>query len=180
MSPKRRTLLTRTRSGENLDYTPAHNKDFGILDYDCRFEGLFAYMLYIFTQLWGFVWLYDLRYLMLNPSVNTIQYMIYYKIFVYFIGFLISIVIFFPNQHLYTEVLRGVVLSAQTLTFVCYIKRGVVFNAFVNAPKAIYILTLFYVHARFGRPELIRRLPAHKESIRHMWILNVSCQDRGF
>ena len=91
-------------SGENLDYTPAHNKDFGVLDYDCRFEGLFAYMIYIFTQLWGFVWLYDLRYLMLNPSVNTIQYMIYYKIFVYFIGFLISIVIFFPNQHLYTEV----------------------------------------------------------------------------
>jgi len=104
--------------GDDLNHTPLGNLDFGFLSYGCKIEGLLAYALFFMIILWNFILTYDVYLTVNKPLLFNENYLFYYKIFVYFIGTMFSIVIFFPNMNIFTE----------TSIYVCYIQNGLIYN----------------------------------------------------
>lgn len=126
-------------SGQDLAYTPYHLKDFGILPYGCKIEGLLAYMLFMLIILWNFVLTYDVYLTVNKPLVFNENYVFYYKAFVYFTGTMFSLVVFFPNMTIFEE----------STIYICYIQNGIVYNSFVNLPILLYFVVNTYVSCKY-------------------------------
>ncbi|CAI2376364.1 unnamed protein product [Moneuplotes crassus] len=133
-------------TGDDLHHTPYGLMDFGLLNYGCKIEGLIAYMLFFMIILWNFVFTYDVYLTVNKPLMYNENNVFYYKIFVYFVGIMFSIVIFFPNMDIFTE----------SSIYVCYIKNGVVYNLFVNFPIVLYFLVNVYVSCKYTREKFYK------------------------
>ena len=89
---------------EDLVYTPLGGKDFGLIDYNCKIQGIFSYTLFVTVILWNFVYTYDIYLTVNKPLMYNEKYMFYYKIAVYFGALIIALVIYFPNIDSFTPV----------------------------------------------------------------------------
>ena len=94
-----------TLSGNDLEYSPFSDRDWGFMKFDCKIEAMISYMWYLMVLLWNAVWTYDLYVTVNRPlAFNTERYIFYYKILVYFTGLIVSLVVFFPNYEYFAEV----------------------------------------------------------------------------
>lgn len=135
------TFSTYKIMGDDLNYSPYYLHDFGFMNFNCRIEGLVSYLLFILIVLWNFIWTYDIYLTMCKPLSYSENYVYYYKVFVYFIGFIFSLVVFFPNMQIFTD----------TTVFICYMKYGVIYNVFINTFIFIVFLLNLYVMIRYTR-----------------------------
>lgn len=89
--------------GSDLNFSPFALNDFGFMNFQCRIEGLISYVLFILIVLWNFIWTYDIYLTVRNPIGFNENFVFYYKVFVYFVGFIFSLVVFFPNMKIFTD-----------------------------------------------------------------------------
>lgn len=75
-----------------------HNHSFGVLNYDCLFEGLFAFTIFLFLTGWNIAWLGDLCYATRNPKHLADDSSAYYMIFIYFVGTMLAFITFFSLE----------------------------------------------------------------------------------
>ena len=73
----------------------ALDHSFGLFNYDCLFEGLFAFMLLIYLTGWNILWLLDLWYGIKNPHHFQDDMSAYYMILIYFSGTMIAFITLF-------------------------------------------------------------------------------------
>ena len=85
--------------------------------------------------LWNLAYTYDVFLIVNKPYIFSENYVFYYKCFVYITGTLFSIIIFFPNMAFFTE----------SSIYIWYIKRGRIYNTFVNFPIVWWFLIILYV-----------------------------------
>lgn len=127
--------------GNDVEHTPMGLMDFGFLDYGCKIEGLVAYMLFFMIILWNFIFTYDVYLTVNKPLIFNENYVFYYKAFVYFAGTMFSLVVFFPNMDIFAE----------SIIFICYMKKGLIYNVFVNFPIVLFFVVNLYVSMKYTR-----------------------------
>ena len=99
-------------------------KDFGFLSYDCKIEGLIAYMMFVTIILWNFVLTYDVYVTVNKPLVFNENNVFYYKTGVYFTAVLISVMVYYPLMNIF----------ADSTVYICYMQNGIAYNVTVNLP----------------------------------------------
>lgn len=106
-------------------------KDFGFLSYDCKIEGLIAYMMFVTIILWNFVLTYDVYVTVNKPLVFNENNVFYYKTGVYFTAVLISVMVYYPLMNIF----------ADSTVYICYMQNGIAYNVTVNLPIIAYFVT---------------------------------------
>jgi len=71
--------------------------DFGLFDFGCMAEGLYAYVFFLVELTWNLLWLYDYVYILKHPLSYSEKYLYFYAVVAYFIGFLLGIISFFQS-----------------------------------------------------------------------------------